>query len=68
MGDRLLIPAALRKLLTAKLYQAHVGIQSTLRRARTSVLWPGMKVQLKQFIASSKSATHFRQKTKWKLY
>ena len=41
-GDRLVMPAALRKSLAAKLHQAHMGTQSTLRRARTSVWWPGM--------------------------
>ena len=36
-SDRIVIPAALRKSLTAKLHQVHMVIQSTLRRARTSV-------------------------------
>ena len=40
-GDRIVIPAALRKPLTTKLHQAHMGIESTLRRARTSLWWPG---------------------------
>ena len=61
-GDRLVIPAALRKPLTAKLHQAHMGIQSTLRRARTSVWWPGMNVQLKQFIASCEVCNTFQTK------
>ena len=67
-GDRIVIPAALRKSLTAKLHQAHMGIQSTLRRARTSVWWPGMNVQLKQFIASCEVCNAFQTKNKRKLY
>ena len=40
-----------------------MGIQSTLRRARTSVWWPGiMNVQLKQFIASCEVCNVFQTK------
>ena len=39
-----------------------MGIQSTLRRARTSVWWPGMNVQLKQFIASCEVCNAFQTK------
>ena len=67
-GDRIVIPAALRKSLTAALHQAHMGIQSTLRRAGTSVWWPGMNIQLKQFIASCELCNAFQTKTKRKLY
>jgi len=36
-GDLIVIPATLRKRLTEKLHQAHMGAESTLRRARTSL-------------------------------
>ena len=39
-----------------------MGIQSTLRRARTSEWWPGMNVQLKQFIASCEVCNTFQTK------
>ena len=42
-NDRIVIPVALRKRLIAKLHQGHMGTESTLRRARTS-LWPWSKV------------------------
>ena len=51
-GDRIVVPATLRKSLTEKLHQAHMGVEPTLRRARTSLWWPGMNFQLKQFISS----------------
>ena len=51
-GDRIVVPATLRKSLTEKLHQPHMGVESTLRRARTSLWWPGMNSQLKQFISS----------------
>ena len=45
------MPATLRKSLAEKLHQAHLGVESTLRRARTSLWWPGMTSQRKQFIS-----------------
>ena len=32
-GDRIVVPVTLRKSLTEKLHQAHMGVESTLRRA-----------------------------------
>ena len=66
-GDCLVIPATLLKSPTATLYQAYMGIQSTLRRTRTSVWWPGMNVQLKQFIASCEVCNTFQTKNRRKL-
>ena len=37
-GDRIVVPATLIKSLTEKLHRAHMGVESTLRLARTS-LW-----------------------------
>ena len=37
-NDRIVVPVALRKTLIVKLHQEHMGTESTLRRARTS-LW-----------------------------
>ena len=37
-GDRIVVPATLIKSLTEKLHRAHMGVESSLRLARTS-LW-----------------------------
>ena len=60
-GDRIVVPATLRKTLTAKLHQAHMGTESTLRRARTSLWWPGMNSQLKHFIAACGVCNSFQK-------
>ena len=60
-GDRIVVPAILRKSLTEKLHQAHMGVESTLRRARTSLWWPGMNSQLKQFISSCQVCQCFQR-------
>ena len=49
-NNRIVVPMALRKTLLVKLHQAHMGTESALRRARTSLWWSSMNNQLKQFI------------------
>ena len=60
-GDRIVVPATLRKSLTEKLHQAHMGVESTLRRARTSLWWPGMNSQLKKFISTCQVCQSFQR-------
>lgn len=61
-GDRIVVPATLRQSLTEKLHQAHMGVESTLRRVRTSLWWPGMNSQLKQFMSSCQVCQSFQRK------
>lgn len=61
-NDRIVVPTILRKTLTARLHQAHMGTESTLRRARTALWWPGMNTQLKHFIASCETCKIFLTK------
>ena len=62
-NDGIVVPATLRKSLTEKLHQAHMGVESTLRRARTSLWWHGMNSQLimKQFISSCQVCQSFQR-------
>jgi len=60
-GDRIVVPTTLRKSLTEKLHQAHMDVESTLRRARTSLWWSGMNSQLKQFISSYQVCQSFQR-------
>ena len=46
-GDKCVIPAALRQGLLRKLHDPHMGIESTLRWARSLIYWPGMSSQIK---------------------
>ena len=61
-NDRIIVPVGLRKTLIFKLYQANMGSESTLRRARTSLWWPSMNNQLKQFIATCEVCSAFKTK------
>ena len=58
-NDRIVVPVTLRKTLV-KLHQAQpVCTESTLRRARTSLWWPSMNNQLKQFVATCEVCNAF---------
>ena len=50
-GLRCLIPINLRPKIRERLYGAHTGIESCLRRAREAVYWPGMTAEIKDHIA-----------------
>jgi hypothetical protein len=60
--NRIVVPTTLRKTLTTKLHQAHMGTESTLRRARTALWWPGMNTQLKHFIATCEICKSYQTK------
>ena len=47
-GERVVIPASLRKSIKEKLHSSHLGGESMLRRARECIFWPGMTADIKQ--------------------
>ena len=49
-GDRIVIPTAMRKEMKQKLHSGHLGINSSLRRARDLIFWPGMSNDIRQYI------------------
>ncbi|XP_040356411.1 uncharacterized protein K02A2.6-like [Ixodes scapularis] len=51
-GQRLVIPKALRGEIKEKLHSSHMGIESTLRRARDSIFWPSMNAEIKDHISA----------------
>ena len=54
-GDsRFLIPKDLRPSILDSLHSAHQGVDSTLRRARQCVYWPGLTISINQICSSCK--------------
>ena len=51
-GERVVIPAVLRKDMVKRIHSSHLGIEGCLRRARVSLYWPGMDAQIKDYIQS----------------
>ncbi|UYV68175.1 K02A2.6-like, partial [Cordylochernes scorpioides] len=49
-NDRIVIPNKLRAEMIMKTHQGHIGINSSMRRARDNIFWPGMNAQIRQEI------------------
>ena len=52
IGDRVIIPTALRKEMMMRIHASHQGEQAWLRRARDALFWPGMSQQIKDTVSS----------------
>ncbi|XP_061177788.1 uncharacterized protein K02A2.6-like [Saccostrea echinata] len=53
-GESIIIPKSERQDIKQRLHSSHNGYDSMLRRARGSVYWPGMNVELRQLASSCK--------------
>ncbi|XP_055604564.1 uncharacterized protein K02A2.6-like [Uranotaenia lowii] len=49
-GHRVVVPKALRSLVLAQIHQSHLGIVKCKSVARSSVWWPGIDVQLEDYV------------------
>ena len=47
-GEQIIVPRSLRAEVKQKLHAAHLGYDSMMRRARSTIYWPGMKDEIKQ--------------------
>ena len=62
-GDRLVVPHALRKGVIKDLHAAHQGVESTLRRARECIYWPGMKSAISYHVSHCETCASYGPKT-----
>ena len=51
LGERVVVPAALRKEMLHQIHRSHIGIEGCLRRAREVIYWPRMNAEIKDFIS-----------------
>ena len=58
-GDWCMIPHRMRKTVLEELHRPHLGLESTLRRARDIVFWPLLKSQLTDFVRSCDTCRTF---------
>ncbi|XP_069128626.1 uncharacterized protein [Argopecten irradians] len=49
-GEAVIVHKSLRADIKSKLHKSHVGLDATMRRARGTVYWPGMKTEIKQMV------------------
>lgn len=50
-GERVIVPASLRKELMEEIHSAQMGVQSSLRRARECLYWPRMNAEITDYVS-----------------
>ena len=50
-GEKIVIPQSIRQTMKERVHSAHIGIQGCLRRAREAIYWPGMTLEIKDFVS-----------------
>lgn len=61
-GEAIAIPQSLRSRIRKRLHSSHLGADSMLRRARSSVFWPGMASDVKQLADSCEACQEMKPK------
>ena len=61
---RLVIPAAMRNDVLAKLHEGHQGVEKCKSRARQSVWWPGLSQQINKMVLNCRACIQERQNRK----
>lgn len=51
-GDRCVIPQSMRAEVLRQLHSAHMGVESTLRRARETVYWPWISAEIRDLVTT----------------
>ena len=62
VGERLIIPHALRKQILQKLHMGHLGVQKCTERARKSFFWPGLSNDIREEVSKCESCMRFSNK------
>lgn len=59
-SHRVIIPAVMRAEILRKIHSSHMGIQSSLRKAKDLVFWPCMSSQIKETVANCQVCAEFQ--------
>ena len=54
-----MIPRSLQQDMKRKVHASHMGVESSLRRARERIFWPGMSGEIKQLIESCETCRQY---------
>ena len=57
---RIIIPKTIRQDIFARSHSSHLGIESSLRKARDSVFWPGMGSDIKEPVSQGSVCAEFQ--------
>ena len=59
-GNSVIVPAAMRSEMLKKIYAGHVGIESSLQRAREILYWPGMTSTISYHVSACGTCNSLR--------
>ena len=59
-GTRVIVPKATRPIIRQRLHRAHMGVNSTVRRAKECVYWPGISADIKDFISKCETCNEYK--------
>ena len=58
-SSRCVVPKSLRKSMLEKIHSSHMGMESSLRRARECIYWPSMNSEIKDYISQCETCQTF---------
>ena len=58
-GERIVIPASMRRDMKERVHAGHSGINSCLRRAREFIYWPGISAEIRQYVESCNTCSSY---------
>ena len=61
-GQRMVIHSSLRRDMKQRLHASHLGVESSLRRARETIFWPRMPNEIKEMVATCPKYERSNQK------
>ena len=61
-GERLIIPASMRKKFLKLLHQANIGIERTKWRAKAKIFWSHINQQVDEIVATYSTCIHNHRK------
>ena len=58
-GERIVIPASMRKSMLQEIHTAHLGVSGCTRRARETLFWPKMAYDIKSYIETCETCRRY---------
>ena len=58
-GQCIIIPKALRAELLKRIHSSHIGGEACYRRARDTLFWPGMRAEIKDYVANCSACNEY---------
>jgi hypothetical protein len=61
-GQRVIVPHAMKNIMLQKVHSSHQGVEASIRRARDSLFWPGMGVDIKDMVSECSTCMSVKPK------